>query len=302
MLAATRDAFAPRARLAVETDASVARALERAVAREHHDLLVVGSSRHATEGHVRIGKRTRQLIGHAGCALAVRRVASTIAHRARSLASASATTGLPSRRQRSGLPDRSPRLPAQHCACVASSTTEVCPRSTGRLWVARPRPMNGTSTSEPMWSCSGRRPLRRPGRWTRTPRSRFGVAGPRMRRSSCAARRRPDRDRIPTLGTGRPPAARQHGRSADARGDLSDPGRSATERLTAQPGGRLKGPGHSGLHAASLPRGQAARAAAGLHHRESTAHGCKSSRSSPAGRRLNPARARPVAKPYAGGS
>lgn len=70
-LAATRDAFAPGAHLAVETDASVARALERVVAREHRDLLVIGSSRHAPEGHVRIGKRTRQLIGHAGCALAV---------------------------------------------------------------------------------------------------------------------------------------------------------------------------------------------------------------------------------------
>jgi nucleotide-binding universal stress UspA family protein len=71
MLASTRDAFAKDARIAVEADASVAVALERVVARERHDLLVVGSSRHATEGHLRIGKRTRQLIAHAGCALGV---------------------------------------------------------------------------------------------------------------------------------------------------------------------------------------------------------------------------------------
>lgn len=70
-LAETRDALVPHARMVIETDVSVARALERVVRREHRDLLVVGSSRHAPEGRVRIGKRTRQLLGHAACALAV---------------------------------------------------------------------------------------------------------------------------------------------------------------------------------------------------------------------------------------
>ena len=61
-LGQTRDAFAPAARLDVETDLSVPRALQRVVRREHRDLLVLGSSRHAPDGHLRIGKRTRQLL------------------------------------------------------------------------------------------------------------------------------------------------------------------------------------------------------------------------------------------------
>jgi len=67
----TRTAFAPESRIVVETDMSVPRALARVVRREHHDLLVMGSSRHAPEGRVRIGKRTRQLLGHFECPLAV---------------------------------------------------------------------------------------------------------------------------------------------------------------------------------------------------------------------------------------
>jgi nucleotide-binding universal stress UspA family protein len=67
----TRDAVAPGARIVVETDWSVPRALERVVQREHRDLLVVGSSRRGTEGRVSIGGRTRQLLSHSRCALAV---------------------------------------------------------------------------------------------------------------------------------------------------------------------------------------------------------------------------------------
>ena len=71
ILKETRGALAPDARCVVETDFSVPHALERVVRREHRDLLVVGSSRDAPDGHVRIGKRTRQLLGHAACALAI---------------------------------------------------------------------------------------------------------------------------------------------------------------------------------------------------------------------------------------
>jgi nucleotide-binding universal stress UspA family protein len=53
------------------TDISVARALGRVAAREHRDLLVLGSSPDGPETRVRIGKRTRQLIGDAACTLAV---------------------------------------------------------------------------------------------------------------------------------------------------------------------------------------------------------------------------------------
>jgi nucleotide-binding universal stress UspA family protein len=71
LLRETRDAVAPDARIDVETDWSVPRALERVVKREHRDLLVVGSSRRGPEGRVRIGQRTRQLLCHCTCALAV---------------------------------------------------------------------------------------------------------------------------------------------------------------------------------------------------------------------------------------
>jgi nucleotide-binding universal stress UspA family protein len=66
-----RASLAPKARIEVETDLSVPRALHRVVGREHRDLLVLGSSRKASEGHVRIGKRTRQLLCHFECSLAV---------------------------------------------------------------------------------------------------------------------------------------------------------------------------------------------------------------------------------------
>jgi nucleotide-binding universal stress UspA family protein len=71
MLAEVRAELAPDARLTVETDLSVARALHRVVGREHRDVLVVGSSRHAPDGRVRIGKRVRQLLCHFECALAI---------------------------------------------------------------------------------------------------------------------------------------------------------------------------------------------------------------------------------------
>jgi nucleotide-binding universal stress UspA family protein len=71
LLADTCDAYAPGARVTVEPGPSVPRALERVVTREDCDLLVVGSSRHAVEGRVRIGTRTRQLLSELTCALAI---------------------------------------------------------------------------------------------------------------------------------------------------------------------------------------------------------------------------------------
>jgi len=71
MLREVRDSFAPGARTMTATDHSVARTLQRVVQRHHRDLLVVGSSRQAPDGRVRIGKRTRQLLCQFECALAV---------------------------------------------------------------------------------------------------------------------------------------------------------------------------------------------------------------------------------------
>jgi nucleotide-binding universal stress UspA family protein len=66
-----RDELAPEARVHAETDLSAARGLHRAVRAGHGDMLVVGSSRHAPTGRLRIGKRTRQLLGYFEVPLAV---------------------------------------------------------------------------------------------------------------------------------------------------------------------------------------------------------------------------------------
>lgn len=71
MLQALRDLIAPGAHIAIEVDHSVPRGLARLVTREHPDLLVLGSNRRAPQGRVRIGGRTRQLLGDAQCAMAV---------------------------------------------------------------------------------------------------------------------------------------------------------------------------------------------------------------------------------------
>jgi hypothetical protein len=65
----TRDAVAPGARIVVETDRSVPRALERAEQREHRDLILLVPAGGGPEGRVRIGGRTRQLLSDSGCAL-----------------------------------------------------------------------------------------------------------------------------------------------------------------------------------------------------------------------------------------
>lgn len=61
----------PGASTSIERDLSVAKGLSRAIARERADLLVVGSSRLAHEGRVRIGELTRELLADARCPLAV---------------------------------------------------------------------------------------------------------------------------------------------------------------------------------------------------------------------------------------
>lgn len=71
VLREVRDSLAPGARTVTATDHSVAHALQKLVRRHHCDLLVLGSSRLGGEGRVRIGKRTRQLLCHFECALAV---------------------------------------------------------------------------------------------------------------------------------------------------------------------------------------------------------------------------------------
>jgi nucleotide-binding universal stress UspA family protein len=63
MLERVRAAVAPQADIAAEADASVARGLHRVIEIDRHQLLVLGSSPTASDGHTRIGKRTRQLLG-----------------------------------------------------------------------------------------------------------------------------------------------------------------------------------------------------------------------------------------------
>jgi nucleotide-binding universal stress UspA family protein len=71
MLYRARAELAPRARTVVETDFSIPRALHRVIHRQHGDLLVMGSSRHGSQGRVRIGQHTRQLLNEFECPLAI---------------------------------------------------------------------------------------------------------------------------------------------------------------------------------------------------------------------------------------
>jgi nucleotide-binding universal stress UspA family protein len=71
MLIGTRDALAPGARLVVESDAVMWRALHRVARREHRDLLAVGSGHKATDGHVRLGNKSHELLGNLECPLAI---------------------------------------------------------------------------------------------------------------------------------------------------------------------------------------------------------------------------------------
>ena len=69
--ARTRGALAPAARIVVQLDVLVWRALRTAARREHRDLLVVGSGRHAADGHVGLGETAAELTDHLECPLAI---------------------------------------------------------------------------------------------------------------------------------------------------------------------------------------------------------------------------------------
>jgi nucleotide-binding universal stress UspA family protein len=71
MLCQTRDALAPGARIVVRSDALVWRGLRHVVRTEHRDLLVVGSSHHARDGHTRLGRSAGELAAHLDCPLAI---------------------------------------------------------------------------------------------------------------------------------------------------------------------------------------------------------------------------------------
>lgn len=71
MLTETRDSFAPGAQIEVRSDAFVWRALRHVVHFKHVDLLVVGSSHHAPEGSVGVGKHVVDLQEHLECPLAI---------------------------------------------------------------------------------------------------------------------------------------------------------------------------------------------------------------------------------------
>jgi nucleotide-binding universal stress UspA family protein len=70
-LGQVRDELAPGATVTAECDLSVAHGLARVVRRRRAGLLVLGSSPRAKTGRIAIGARTRQLLEHAGCPLAV---------------------------------------------------------------------------------------------------------------------------------------------------------------------------------------------------------------------------------------
>jgi nucleotide-binding universal stress UspA family protein len=71
MLDKRRDAFAPAARSAVDSDLSPGRGLTRILAREHRELVVCGSGHRGEHGRVSIGHTSRQLIEDGDFALAI---------------------------------------------------------------------------------------------------------------------------------------------------------------------------------------------------------------------------------------
>lgn len=71
MLGRTREAFAPTARPAVDSDLSAARGLRRILAEQHRQLVVCGSSHRGDNGRVSIGHTTRQLVEDERYALAI---------------------------------------------------------------------------------------------------------------------------------------------------------------------------------------------------------------------------------------
>ena len=71
MLARTRDSLAPEARIAVQSNALAWRGLLRVTRLEHRDLLVLGSTRRANDGQVRLGNVADELLSHLECPLAI---------------------------------------------------------------------------------------------------------------------------------------------------------------------------------------------------------------------------------------
>jgi len=70
-LSEKRDALAPDAGLAVQSDALVWRGLRHVAHARRCDVLVVGSAHDAEDGHVRLGRHARELQSHLECPLAV---------------------------------------------------------------------------------------------------------------------------------------------------------------------------------------------------------------------------------------
>lgn len=71
MLERTRDALAPAARPAVDSDLSAARGLRRVLSEQDRQLVVCGSSHRGDPGRVSIGHTARQLVEDQRCALAI---------------------------------------------------------------------------------------------------------------------------------------------------------------------------------------------------------------------------------------
>ena len=71
LLGHVSSAHVPGAFVTVAKDLSVARGLRRIVGERHRQLLIVGTSRKGRAGEVAIGKKTRQMLDHLPCSLAI---------------------------------------------------------------------------------------------------------------------------------------------------------------------------------------------------------------------------------------
>jgi nucleotide-binding universal stress UspA family protein len=166
MVRELRHTVQPDAGAVIETDQSVARALERVATCEHEALLVLGSSRGAPLGRVRVDNRTRQLLGQAQCAVAVGPRGLSVQDPRELRVIGVAYDGKPEAREALKLAAFLARAAGAKLQSQAFSTTEC-------------RRRRGPCAKTPNW----RRPRR-----VRTPRSPSRPALPQCRCSRCPRR------------------------------------------------------------------------------------------------------------------
>jgi nucleotide-binding universal stress UspA family protein len=118
MLAQTRDSLAPASRTVLQLNGLAWRGLLDVARREHRDLLVLGSTRHAEYGHVTLGDAGAELLSHLECPLAIAPRGMQDCSDLRFERIGVAADATPESQAAVGLPVRSRSQPAPICVCA----------------------------------------------------------------------------------------------------------------------------------------------------------------------------------------